>query len=312
MRDGDGTLIGRGVAIGAYPGSTAPAIAKLSADAAGTIRVAVAGHEMGQGIRTAITLLVADDLGVQPTAVQVSVGDTRRAPQHLTAGSWGTATALPAVHAALRELRTQLGLPDTGPVDLRAAVAATGAPRVDAEATTVAQGQPAEATVDRLRKGLPAMAGPEHPGFVTFSYIAHFAEVRVEPTTCRIRVPRVVSVADCGRVASPVTAASQVRGGVIWGIGATLREQSLVDTRYGGFLNSTMEEYPIAVNADIHQIDVDFIDEPDPLLNPVGVKGLGEVAMVGVSAAIGNAVYHATGTRFRRLPIHIEDVLASL
>jgi xanthine dehydrogenase YagR molybdenum-binding subunit len=312
MRDGDGTLIGWGVAIGAYPGNAAPAIAKLSADTAGTIRVAVAGHEMGQGIRTAITLLVADDLGIQPTAVQVSVGDTRRVPQHLTAGSWGTATALPAVHAALRELRTQLGLPQTGPVDLRAAVAATGAPRVDAEATTMAQGQPAQAAVDRLRKGLPAMAGPEYPGFVTFSYIAHFAEVRVEPTTCRIRVPRVVSVADCGRVASPVTAASQVRGGVIWGIGATLREQSLVDARYGGFLNSTMEEYPIAVNADIHQIDVDFIDEPDPLLNPVGVKGLGEVAMVGVSAAIGNAVYHATGTRFRRLPIHIEDVLASL
>jgi xanthine dehydrogenase YagR molybdenum-binding subunit len=272
----------------------------------------VAGHEMGQGIRTAITRLVADDLSIDPAAVQVSVGDTRSTPQHLTAGSWGTATALPAVHAALRELRARLSLPAAGPADLRAAVAATGTDRVDAEATTVAQGQQADVAVDRLRKGLPAIAGPEYPGFVTFSYIAHFAEVRIEPTTCRIRVPRVVSVADCGRVASPVTAASQVRGGVIWGIGATLREQSLVDPRYGGFLNSTMEEYPVVVNADIHQIDVDFIDEPDPLLNPVGVKGLGEVAMVGVSAAIGNAVFHATGTRFRRLPIRIEDVLASL
>jgi xanthine dehydrogenase YagR molybdenum-binding subunit len=312
MRDGDGTLIGWGVAIGAYPCSTAAAIAKLSADAAGTVTVAVAGHEMGQGIRTAITCLIADDLGIEPTAVQVSVGDTRRAPQHLTAGSWGTVTALPAVHAALRELRGRLSLPQAGPVDLRAAVAATGTARVDAEATTMAQGQPADVAVDRLRKGLLAIAGPEYPEFVTFSYIAHFAEVRVEPTTCRIRVPRVVSVADCGRVASPVTAASQVRGGVIWGIGATLREQSLVDARYGGFINSTMEEYPVAVNADIHQIDVDFIDEPDPLLNPAGVKALGEVAMTGVSAAIGNAVYHATGTRFRRLPIRIEDVLASI
>jgi xanthine dehydrogenase YagR molybdenum-binding subunit len=312
MRDGDGTLIGWGVAIGTYPGCAAPAIARLSADDAGTISVAVAGHEMGQGIRTAITRLVADDLGIDPAAVQVCIGDTRRAPQHLTAGSWGTATALPAVHAALRELRTRLSLPQAGPVDLRAAVAATGTPRVDAEATTVAQGQQVDVAVDRLRKGLPAMAGPEYPGFVTFSYIAHFAEVRVEPSTCRIRVPRVVSVADCGRVASPVTAASQLRGGVIWGIGAILREQSLVDPRYGGFLNSTFEEYPVAVNADIHQIDVDFIDEPDPLLNPVGVKGLGELAMIGVSAAIGNAVFHATGTRFRRLPIRIEDVLASL
>ena len=311
MRAPDGTLIGYGVAIGAYPGDAAPAIAKLSADAGGTISVAVAGHEMGQGIRTAITRLVANDLGIEPAAVEVSVGDTRRAPQHLTAGSWGTTTALPAVHAALRELRSRLGLPETGAVDLHAAVTTTGSPRVDVEATTVAPGQPAD-VVDQLRKGLVAIAGPEYPGFVTFSYIAHFAEVRVEPTTGRIRVPRVVSVADCGRVASPVTAASQVRGGVVWGVGATLREQSRVDTRYGGFLNSTMEEYPIPVNADIHQIDVDFVDEPDPLLNPVGVKGLGEVAMVGVSAAIGNAVFHATGTRFRRLPIHIEDVLAHL
>jgi xanthine dehydrogenase YagR molybdenum-binding subunit len=312
MRDPDGTLTGWGVAIGTYKASAAPAIARLSADSAGTVRVAVAGHEMGQGIRTAITLLVAEDLGIEPAAVRLSVGDTRHAPQHLTAGSWGTATALPAVHAVLRELRTRLGLPATGTVDLRAAVAATGAPRIDVEATTVTRGQPADIVVDRLRKGLPAAGGPEYPEFVAFSHIAHFVEVRVEPATGRIRVPHVVSVADCGRVASPVTAASQVRGGVVWGIGATLREQSLVDPRYGGFLNSTLEEYPIPVNADIHRIDVDFIDEPDPLLNPVGVKGLGEVSMVGVAAAIGNAVFHATGTRFRRLPIRIEDVLAVL
>lgn len=312
MQAPDGALIGWGVAIGAYPGNVAPAIARLSADAAGTITVAVAGHEMGQGIRTAITALVADDLGIDPAAIEVSVGDTRHTPQHLTAGSWGTATALPAVHAALRRLRARLGVPETGAVDLHSAVATAGGTRVEVEATTVGVGQPAEPVVDRLRKGLVAIAGPEYPGFVTFSYIAHFVEVRVEPTTCRIRVPRVVSVADCGRVASPVTATSQVRGGVIWGIGATLREQSLVDPRYGGFLNSTMEEYPIVVNADVHQIDVHFVDEPDPLLNPVGVKGLGEVAMVGVSAAIGNAVFHATGSRFRRLPIRIEDVLASL
>ena len=312
MRAPDGSLIGWGVAIGAYPGSVTPAIARLSVNAAGTVTVAVAGHEMGQGIRTAIARLVADDLGIDPVAVEISVGDTRHAPQHLTAGSWGTASALPAVHAALRRLRTELDLPSTGAFDLRAAVAAAGRPRVDVEATTVGAGQPTEPVVDRLRTGLVTIAGPEYPEFVTFSYIAHFVEVTVEPTTCRIRVPRVVSVADCGRVASPVTAASQVRGGVVWGIGATLREQSLVDTHYGGFLNSTMEEYPIPVNADIHRIDVDFMDQPDPLLNPVGVKGLGEVAMVGVSAAIGNAVFHATGTRFRRLPIHIEDVLGSI
>ncbi|GGK95639.1 xanthine dehydrogenase [Sphaerisporangium melleum] len=309
MRGPDGTLIGWGVAIGAYPGSAAAAIARMSAHDTGTVEVAVAGHEMGQGIRTAIARLVADDLGIEIAAVKVGVGDTRSAPQHLTAGSWGTATALPAVHAALRD---RLGVPRTGPVDMRAAVAATGGSRIEIEATSVARGQPADVVVDRLRKGLLAIAGPEYPEFVTFSHIAHFVEVRIEAATGRVRVPRVVSVADCGRVASPVTAASQVRGGVIWGIGATLREQSLVDPRYGGFLNPTMEEYPIPVSADVHRIDVDFIDEPDLLLNPVGVKGLGEVCMVGVSAAIGNALFHATGARFRRLPVRIEDVLPHL
>lgn len=95
----------------------------------------------------------------------------------------------------------------------------------------------------------------------------------------------------------------------MWGIGSSLREESEVDDRFGGFLNTTLEEYPIPVNADIHQIDVDFIDEPDLVFNPVGVKGVGEVAMVGVAAAVANAVYHATGRRMHRLPIRLEHVL---
>ncbi len=309
MRAPDGTLIGWGVAIGCYPASVAPAIANLSADPAGRVTIAVAGHEMGQGIRSAIAGLVAGDLGIEPGAVDISLGETRRVPQHLTAGSWGTATALPAVHAALRELRKQLGVADSGPIDVAAAVAATGQTAVAASATTVAPGQPEDVVVGQLRAGLPAIAGPEYPGFTAFSFIAHFAEVRAEPTTSRIRVPRVVSVADCGRVASPLTAASQVRGGVVWGISATLREMSEPDGRNGGFLNATLEEYPITVNADIGEIDVSFIDEPDPLLNPAGVKGLGEVSMVAVAPAIVNAVFHATGRRHRKLPIRIEDVL---
>ncbi len=134
-------------------------------------------------------------------------------------------------------------------------------------------------------------------------------EVRVEPGTRRIRVPRVVSVADCGRVISPRTAASQVRGGVVWGIGATLREASEVDPRYGGFLNADLAEYVLPVNADIGSIDVEFIDEPDLQFNSAGAKGLGEVSLTGVAPAIANAVFHATGRRLRDLPIRIEHVL---
>jgi xanthine dehydrogenase YagR molybdenum-binding subunit len=308
VRAGDGSLVGWGVAAGAYPASAAPAVAHVCASPDGRITIDVAGHEMGQGIRSAIALLVADDLGVPVDDVTLGVGDTRVVPQHLTAGSWGTATALPAVHAALRELRKRLNVADVGPVDLAAAVAGTGQPRIDVEALTLAPGQSPEA-VERLRAGLVAIAGPEHPGFSAFSFVAHFVEVRVEPTTRRVRIPRVVSVVDCGRVASPVTAASQMRGGVVWGIGAALRERSEVDPRYGGFVNADMAEYVIPVNADIGRIDVDFVDEPDPRLNPMGVKGLGEVSMVGVAPAIANALFHATGRRHRRLPIRIEDML---
>ena len=311
MRSGDGSLTGWGVAVGAYPALIAPAIAHVSASSGGQVTVEVDGHEMGQGIRSAIGFLVAGDLGIALADVNVGIGDTRVAPQHLTAGSWGTATALPAVQSALHALRQRLDVKEEGPVDIAAAVSQTGQQAVDVQVTTLAPGQPPE-TIERSQAGLVAVGGPVYPGFTAFSFIAHFAEVQIEPATCLVRVPRVISVADCGRVASPVTAASQLRGGVIWGIGAALRERSEVDPRFGGFVNPTLEEYPIPVNADIGTIEVDFIDEPDPLLNPVGVKGLGEVSMVGVAAAICNAIFHATGQRHRRLPVRIEDLLLPL
>ncbi|MGI5238404.1 xanthine dehydrogenase family protein molybdopterin-binding subunit [Dactylosporangium sp. CA-139066] len=289
----DGAQVGWGVAIGAYPVATTPAVARAVAYPDGRFGVEVDGHEMGQGIRSAIALLVADLMGVPVDRVSVGLGDTRVAAQHLTAGSWGTSSALPAVHAAVLKLRETLGgrAPAGGPV---AVSASNGLP------------QP---MLERARTGLVTLAGPVYDDFVAFSFIAHFVEVRVEAGTRRIRVPRVVSVADCGRVASHVTAASQVRGGVVWGLGAALRERLEVDERYGGFVNATLEEYPLTVNADVGRIDVEFVDRPDRLLNPVGVKGLGEVSLVGVAAAVANAVFHATGRRVRHLPITLADLL---
>jgi xanthine dehydrogenase YagR molybdenum-binding subunit len=308
MHAADGSMIGMGVAAGAYPCAGPPAVARLSATPDGKITVGVDGHEMGQGIRTAITLFVAEDLGIPVADIIVHVGDTRFAPQHLTAGSWGTATALPAIQAALRELRKNLNVAGSGAVSVAEAVASAGRPSVDVEVSSLGPGQPPE-MLDRARAGLVAVSGPVYPDFVTFSWAAHFAEVRIEPSTRQIRVPRIVSVVDCDHVASLVTAASQVRGAVVWGIGAALREESQVDPRFGGFLNNTLEEYQIPVNADIQQIDVDFINEPHFLYNTVGVKGLGEISVVGVPAAIAIAVFHATGRRHRRLPIRLEDVL---
>lgn len=311
MRTEDGTMIGWGVAIGGYKTATAPAIARMNITAEGEVYVSVAGHEMGQGIRTAIANMVARRLKVEEHQINISVGDTRFTPQHLTAGSWGTATAIPAVSEAAEAILKRLVEIDpdwekkASPFE---ALRAGNVPEIEVEIRRKAPGQP-DQVFGRLTTGLPAAAGPIYPDFVTFSYIAHFVEVRVEPNTRRIRVPRVVSIADCGRVVSPRTAASQVRGGVVWGIGATLREASEIDPRFGGFLNADLAEYPLPVNADIGSIDVGFVDKPDPLVNSVGVKGLGEVAMVGVAPAIVNAVFHATGKRLRDLPIRIEHVL---
>ncbi|MFE7117684.1 xanthine dehydrogenase family protein molybdopterin-binding subunit [Streptomyces sp. NPDC057654] len=227
MSAADGALVGWGVAAGAYRASAGPAVARLRLTADGGIAVEVSGHEMGQGLRTAIARTVALDLGIAAARVRIGVGDTGGVPQHLTAGSWGTATALPAVHAALRKLRARLGAPDEGPVDTVAAAASTaaaGRPETVAEAVSLPPGQSAQAA-DRLRAGLPTPAGPEYPGFTAFSFIAHFVEVHVEPDIGRVRVERVVSVVDCGRVASPVTAASQIRGGVVWHRGGAARAQ---------------------------------------------------------------------------------------
>ncbi|MBB1603440.1 xanthine dehydrogenase family protein molybdopterin-binding subunit [Variovorax sp. UMC13] len=313
MRAPDGSQVGWGVAIGTYKAAMAPAIATVRLRSNGTVRVAVGGHEMGQGMRTAIAVTVARALGAPVAAVEILLGDTTAAPQHLTAGSWGTATALPPVQEAAQRLMDDLrqhagAAAGEAGVTALSLLRASGRAFAEAESRRRAPGQP-EQVFGRLTGGLPAAAGPVYPDFVGFSFIAHFVEVRIEPTTRRIRVPRVVSVADCGIVASPRTARSQVEGGVVWGIGAALREVSEVDARYGGFLNADLAEYVLPVAADIGRIEVDFVGKPDTRLNALGVKGLGEVAMVGVAPAIVNAVFHATGKRLRRLPLMLEDLL---
>jgi len=266
---------------------------------------------MGQGIRSAIAAIVARKLGVPADRVRAEIGDTRGVPQHPTAGSWGTASVVPAASAAADAMLKALNdLSPSGAAGRTPAqiLKAAGRSTLEVESRHKGPGQPDD-IYDQLKAGQLAIDGPIYPGFVTFSYIAHFVEVRVEPGTRRIRVPRVVSVVDCGRVVSPRTAESQVRGGVVWGIGGAMREASEVDPRYGGFINNDLAEYVVPVNADIGAIEVEFIDKPDPRLNSTGVKGVGEVVITGVAAAIANAIYHATGRRLRDLPIRIEHLL---
>jgi xanthine dehydrogenase YagR molybdenum-binding subunit len=275
MTADNGDLLGWGVAAGCYKAATAAAIAQLTVDAQGGVTLSVGGHEMGQGIRTALANLIASKLDVAIERIETVIGNTRGVPQHLTAGSWGTATAIPAAAAAADKMIEELAAlqvaadPKAQPAEI---LRAAGREKLTVEIERIAPGQPPK-MLEALKGGKVAAFGPIYNGFVSYSYVAHFVEVRIEPSTRRVRIPRVVSVADCGRVVSPRTALSQVQGSVVWGIGAALREGSEVDLRYGGFLNNDIAEYMIPVNADIGSIDVAFIDKPDPKLNDTGVKG---------------------------------------
>jgi len=136
-----------------------------------------------------------------------------------------------------------------------------------------------------------------------------FAEVKVDEDLGTIHVTRVVNAVAAGRILNPKTARSQVLGGVVWGMGMALHEESLVDRNYGRIMNHNLAEYHVPVNADIHDIQVIFVEEHDPIVNPIGVKGVGEIGIVGTAAAIGNAVFHATGKRIRELPITLDKLM---
>jgi xanthine dehydrogenase YagR molybdenum-binding subunit len=307
----DGTMVGFGVACGAYHANTSANVCTLRVGADGTTRLSLSAHEMGQGIRTVLAAVLLRELDVDAARLDIVIGDTSATPQHTTAGSWGTASSAPVVEKAARELKARLAELLAGRTpkgDLHRQLASARRPFLEVEVSGLAPGQKPDA-LEALRRAGYALAGPIYPDFASFSYIAHFAEVRVEPRTRRVRVPRFVSVADCGRVVSPRTAASQLRGGVVWGIGSALREETEVDPRFGGWLNNDLADYVVPVNADVGKIEVGFIDRPDPVLNSIGAKGVGEVALVGASAAIANAIFHATGKRIRKMPVRIEDLL---
>ena len=311
MRLADGTQVGWGMASGAYPSMMVPAIATLRVGADGRSRFAVSGHEMGQGIRTSIANVLIQGLGLDPHGLELAIGDTSAAPQHITGGSWGTAGSVPVaaravdrMRAALRELLA--GRSISG--NIHRQLATVRRPYLEIQVSEIGPGQNAEA-LQQLRQGGFAVAGPAYPEFTTMSFIAHFVEVHVEPRTRRVRMPRAVSIADCGRVISPRTAMSQIYGGVVWGFSSALREATEIDPRYGGYLNCDLADYVVAVNADIGEIEVGFINQPDPRANSMGIKGLGEVVLSGASAAVVNAIHHATGRRIRHMPVRIEDLL---
>ncbi|RKT21094.1 xanthine dehydrogenase molybdenum binding subunit apoprotein [Paraburkholderia sp. RAU2J] len=312
------TLIGMGMATATYPAnrSEAAAIARILPD--GTAMVASGTQDIGTGTYTVMTQVAADTLGFTPENIHFALGDSTLPRAPVSGGSQSAASVAPAVREAASQARSQLialALADPASpvhgialdditVDNGWVVSRSQPGKRDPAAAIIARsgGKPIEATS-------AVKPGDEKQKYSFHSFGAVFVEVHVDAELGTIRVPRVVAVYDVGRVLNHKTAHSQMIGGIVWGIGAALQEESTVDTRFGRFTNANLAEYHVPVNADIGALDITFIDRPDPYINSLGVRGIGEIGITGVPAAIANAVYHATGVRVRDLPLTLDKVM---
>jgi xanthine dehydrogenase YagR molybdenum-binding subunit len=318
MRDGR-LLIGMGAATATYPAFHAPANARVRLLADGTVEVEAAASDMGPGTYTSMTQVAAETLGLPPERIRFRLGRSSypQTPSH--GGSWTMASVGSAIQAACIEAQAQVAR-------LAAADAASplynvvagelewseGRLRRRGETTSISYREIVAKAGAPIEADGSAQRDPEvAERYSMHSFGAVFAEVAVDPDVGTIRVRRIVGAYGIGRVVNPLLARSQCTGGMIGGMGMALMERTVLDSRDGRPVNAHMADYLMPVNLDIPELEAHFVDEVDPHVNALGVKGLGEIALVGTAPAIANAVFHATGTRVRSLPIHIEDVLTA-
>jgi xanthine dehydrogenase YagR molybdenum-binding subunit len=334
MSDGD-WLLGYGCATACYPSNIAPAAARVSITSQGKAVVGLAGHEIGTGAYTTVAITAARALGLKVENVSVHLGDSDLPPIMIAGGSNNAASATHAVAKACEELRRRIAEaavrdrqstfhaadPETlklasarliGAHDssepLSTAVRRTGH-RLEVYAESVPEGLPSSAMED-LMKGKPAMLrGTGRKDVTAFAFGAHLVEVRIHRLTREIRVARVVSAFAAGTIINPLTAYSQFMGGAIWGLSSALLEETEIDQGTARYINDNLADYLVPVNADVPSVEVIMVPESDDRVNPLGVKGIGEIGIVGMNAAVANAVYHATGKRVRELPIRLEKLL---
>lgn len=334
MTDGD-WLVGYGCATATYPTGVAPASARVRMQGSGHALVELAAHDVGTGAYTVMAQIAAERLGLPLDGVEVMLGNSSLPLAPIAGGSVTTASAGSAVHLACANLaanvaQTVAGMEDTplsgiDPAEVTlengmlVASDGTSMPLLDAlkatprgEATADGDYAHPDLTDKALRTtygGGYGVAGPVTSNHAMFAFGAEFAEVRVHRWTKEIRVPRMHGAFAAGNILNRKTGHSQLMGGMVWGIGSALHEHTEVDRTRARFLNTNIAEYLIPVNADIREIQVAMLEEKDDYVNPLGVKGIGELAIVGTAAAIANAIHHATGKRLRRLPFTIADIV---
>jgi xanthine dehydrogenase YagR molybdenum-binding subunit len=334
MSDGE-WQVGYGCAAACYPTNQGPAAVRISLTPEGKATAAIAGHELGTGAYTTVAITMAQFLGVEIKDVSVQMGDSDLPPLMLAGGSNNAASATTVVAKACEEMRERIAsaaiaaadspfhaadpktlkladgrlIDDTGRSEPIAAAVSRVAQRIEIYAENIPPGLPPTAVAD-MSQGKPAMlGGAGRKDATAFAFGAQFVEVRVHKLTREVRVARIVSAFAAGTIINERTARSQFMGGAIWGVSAALHEATELDPTTARYVNNNFADYLVPVNADIPSVEIIIVPEVDSKVNPLGVKGIGEIGIVGMNAAIANAVFHATGKRIRELPIRAEKLI---
>jgi xanthine dehydrogenase YagR molybdenum-binding subunit len=314
MRDGS-DLIGWGMATGVWEALQVPIAVRITLSANGHAEVACATSDIGTGTYTIMAQVAADMLGLPLDNISIKLGDSSLPASPVEGGSWIATSVANGIASTAEAIRSELlgmaaKMPNSPLANAQLADVALvdgklASTRDASRAVPIADVMRAGA-VDRIERELTSNPSEDHSRAQN-AHSAIFAEVNVDEQLGVVRVGRVVSAVAAGRILNPKTAGSQILGGVVWGIGMALHEETVIDHRFGRIMNANIAEYHVPVHADVHDIKVIFVDEKDDS-NPLGLKGVGEIGIVGVAAAIANAVYHATGKRVRDLPITLDKL----
>lgn len=308
----DGWLVGYGMSSGMFSASRGGASLKALLMADGTLVLQTAVSDSGPGTATAMSRIASEALGIPMNKIRFELGDSSLPPGPTQGGSTTTSTLGTTVTAACDSMKKKL----TGLLKTQESEVALQDVQFEKEEMRIKGGSRISYTdalkaagVQQLEVMETTGRNPEMQKYSAYSYSVHFVKVKVHPLTGVVRVDKIVCAGDAGKIISPKTAESQMIGGAVGGIGGALHEEGVIDHRYGRWVNNNLADYHVPVHADVPEIEVVFVNKPDPVLNPNGAKGMGEIALIGFAAAVANAVYHATGKRIRSLPITPDKVL---
>ncbi|MDQ2908498.1 MAG: xanthine dehydrogenase family protein molybdopterin-binding subunit [Candidatus Eremiobacteraeota bacterium] len=318
-REGE-QFVGLGMATATYPGYRSPASARVGLTRDGGAFVESGTQDIGTGTYTIMAQVAADELGLPFERIECRLGDSKLPRAPVSGGSQSAASVMPAIVEAARAVRARAL--ESATRDVRSPLHGLDSHEIEiVDGRLCARSEPSRGTTyaeivartdaETLEASNDATPGDVAEHYHVQSFGAQFAEVRVDEDLGRMHLSRFVGIFDCGRILNRKTARSQMLGGITQGLGMALSEETIFDPHAGRIINDDLAEYHVPVNADVGAVEIDFVEEPDYAFNPLGIRGIGEIGITGVAAAIANAVYNATGTRIRRLPILPERLLRS-